>query len=103
MGKYRIKYLIDAKNDLDEIYAYLANDDLELAIQAIENIIDNIRKLETYPLLGKPASKKIAETVSYRQLIVSPYVVFYQVIDDEVFIYRILHIRRNLSKILRYI
>lgn len=97
MGKYSIKLLQIAQDDMKSIIAYIRLDDPDAAIGMYEKIKSAIGKLMDYPLMGSvPRDKKIAEQ-GYRMIAVNPYLVFYIVIteDKTVEIHRVIHGMRD--------
>ncbi len=97
MGKYKIKILQIAQDDMRSIIAYIRLDDPDAAIRMFERIRSAIENLMDYPLMGAvPRDKKIAGQ-GYRIIVVEPYLIFYIVISDEktVEIHRVIHGMRD--------
>ena len=97
MGKYKIKILQIAQDDMKSIIAYIRLDDPDAAIRMYEKIKSAIANLMDYPLMGAvPRDKKIAEQ-GYRMMAVVPYLIFYIVIteDKTVEIHRLFHGMRD--------
>ncbi len=102
MGKYNIKILPIAQDDLKSIIAYIRLDDPDAAISMYEKIRSVLSSLMDYPLMGAvPRDRKIAEQ-GYRMIVVEPYLIFYIVItgDNTVEIHRVIHGMRNYPNIL---
>lgn len=100
--KNNIYYSLEAQNDLDEIWEYIS---FELCNpQAAENIVnkvmDTIDKLEDFSEIGAPLSSVTDMESDYRYLISENYMIFYRVIEQNVYIDRILHGRRDYLRIL---
>jgi len=97
---YKINYLQKALDDLDEIHLYIANDSLAVADKIVNNILDAIGGLETFPFTGGSSADRLEVKGDYRMIIVKPYIIFYRVINMQVIIYRVLHSRRYHSALL---
>lgn len=97
MGKYKIKVLQIAQDDMKSIIAYIRLDDTDAAIKMYEKIKSVIGNLMDYPQMGAvPRDKKIAEQ-GYRMIVVEPYLLFYIVVkeDKTVEIHRVIHGMRD--------
>ncbi len=99
-GKYTVRPLPVAEEDLDEIVAYVALDNLEAALKLAERIESDLAMLSTSPELGRiPRDSDLRET-GYRYLIVVNYLVFYTVEKRTVIVHRILHGARDYKDLL---
>jgi toxin ParE1/3/4 len=85
----RVVWDDEALDDLDSIGAFIANDNPRAARRVVERIRERSQLLETSPRLGKP----IVERPGARELILSryPYVLVYEIEDDEVHILAVFH------------
>ena len=72
----------------------------DIAGNVADNILNAVKKLEDFTELGVRLEEFAPFHSDYRMLVVDNYLVFYRVDDDEVFIDRILHSRRNYMRIL---
>lgn len=79
-----------AAHDLDEIYDYIAQDNVRAAAEVISRIIDAIARLEDHPRLGREGRR--ART---RELIHPPYVIVYRIRADVIAVDAILHSSRR--------
>jgi|SRR6056297_191126 len=95
MEKYKIRYILEAIDDLDEILLYIAKDSVENALKMYDEIRKNINKLDTFPKRGRLVPDKNMARLGIRMLFISSYIVFYRIIGEEVFIYRIIHGKQN--------
>ena len=97
MAEYRIRYTQQAIDDLDAIFDYICLDDPDAARNNLNKFKSSIEKLAATPYHG--AALRTDSTVmiaaGYRYIVVSPYLVFYRVVDSEVRIGRILHSRQD--------
>jgi len=87
-----------AKQDLIEIWVYVADNNPAAAEKLLDTLNKKIGMLADHPLLG-PARPDIAPDLRY--LISGNYLILYRVIGDSVEIVRVLHGARNLSALFR--
>ena len=99
MGNYKVKFLRPALDDLEEIVLYIAKDSTAAALKMHDEIITQSKKLETFPKLGREVPGRKMNESGYRMLMISPYIAFYRVIDDAIYIYRVLHGARNFPRL----
>lgn len=97
---YEIKYLQQASTDLDEIYFYISQDSPQNATKMLNEIVDKIEMLGEFPLIGSRVDDKLTTKGEYRMVIARPYLIFYRVIGDTVYIYRVLHGKRYYNALL---
>ena len=90
-----VSFLSLAIRDLNEIIEYIALDDLDTALKVVSKIETEIGSLSEFPAKGKTLSFSPKLAKSYRLLTVEPYLVFYTVEENGVFIQRILHDKMN--------
>ncbi len=91
-----------AQSDLAEIKRYIA-EELEnptAALSVIRKILNDVRGLESYSMLGAPLSSIIKIPSDYRFLVSGNYMTFYRVQGSDVFVDRILYGRRDYLRIL---
>jgi len=91
METYEVRFLQEALDDLEEIVLYIAQDNRSAALRMHEKIIEKANDLTIFPKRGRLVPDKKMSAVGYRMLVVKPYIIFYRVIDSNVFIYRVLH------------
>jgi toxin ParE1/3/4 len=101
--KYAIEIIIDAENDLWEIYRYVARyDSIEKADRLIDNIEKTIFTLETHPLRGNyPPELERIGVLEFREVFFKPYRIIYQVVKSIVYVHCILDGRRDLPDLLQ--
>ena len=92
--EYELIFTVPAQEDLRAIKQYICCDDYSSAQKVIKHIIENIEILKTNPSLGRAG--RVLRT---RELIIPkyPYIVPYQVRDNNIYILRILHTSRKWS------
>ena len=86
-----------AKQDLDEIFDYIAYE-LEnpfAATETVNAILDAAESLEGFPFVGSPAKGLPFSVDEYRFLGAQNYLIFYRVTDSCMFVDRILYNRRD--------
>ena len=91
-----------AQRDLFEIKAYIASD-LEnptAAVSTVKRITQKIRRLQEHPLIGAPIASVSSANSDERFLVSGNYLVFYHVLEKDVFIDRVLYGGRDYLKIL---
>ena len=95
--KLRIRYTRDAVDDLDSIFDYISDDNRTAALDMLERIESAIMKLADNPRMGAvlPTGDLSLVETGYRRMVVQPYLVFYRIGEDEVFIARVLHSRQD--------
>ena len=97
MADLRIRYTQQAMDDLDAIFDYICLDNPDAARKMLQAFRTGIEKLDATPYLGAAlrTDSPIMISSGYRYIVVSPYLVFYRVVDQEVRIGRILHSRQD--------
>lgn len=95
--RLRIRYTRDAIDDLDSIFGYISDDNRKAALDMLERIEQAILRLADNPRMGAvlPTDDLSLVEPGYRRITVQPYIVFYRLGRDEVFIARVLHCRQD--------
>ena len=91
MATYKVHFLSEALEDLEEIILYIAGDSQTAATRMSNKIINKTSSLAQFPKTGRLVPNKKMSAAGYRMLGIKPYIVFYRIIKQDVFIYRILH------------
>lgn len=86
----------EAKQDLWEIWTYIAGDSPESADRVYLDLQDSIRKLSQFPYIGVPRSDLLT---GLRGLVVKNYIIFYRV-EVDVMVARVLHGARDIPAVL---
>lgn len=91
-----------ALKDLDDIKNYISVKlcNPTAAERVITNIISAIKALQEQPFIGAQLNSKIEFDTPLRYLVNGKYLVFYSVGNDKVEIVRIIHGRRDYTKII---
>ena len=88
----------EAQADLDGIKSYIAKN-LENPSAAISTVRD-IRRLREHSLIGASLSSIADVESDYRFLVTGSYLTFYRVLDNDVYVDRVLYGRRDYLRIL---
>jgi toxin ParE1/3/4 len=99
---YKVNILIDAEEDILEIYRYIANNDsVEKAQYLLNKIEEKCLSLSSYPDKGHvpPELERIGVFI-YREIHFKPYRIIYQVIESSVYVHCVLDGRRSLQTLL---
>lgn len=83
-----IKYTNQAVSDLSEIFELIAKDKPSVAIEYITKLEEYVELLSSNPMMGVSCKNKNIQK-DCRILIYENYLIFYQVIDNEILILRI--------------
>ena len=97
-----LHYTAAALRDLDEIWNYIGEDlnSPATATRIVNNIMNDIDLLEEYDEMGVELFAVTGVESEYRYIVSGKYIVFYRPIDNEIYIDRILHSRRDFMQIL---
>ena len=100
--KNNIYYSPEAQNDLDEIWEYISVElcNPQAAENTVNKIMDTVDELKDFSEIGALLSSVTEVESDYRFLISGNYMIFYRVIDKEVYIDRVLYGRRDYLRIL---
>jgi len=91
METYDVLFSREALEDLEEIVLYIARDSRQAALRMHDKIVEKANDLTVFPKRGRLVPDKKMAAAGYRMLGIKPYIIFYRVIERNVFIYRILH------------
>ena len=100
---YTVFMLQEAEHDLEAIFRYIlgygnpgaAKDMIRLIRQSCESLSQMPERGHVPPELAR------ADNYEYLQIIVEPYRIIYQVVESGVFIFGIIHGRRNVDEVLK--
>jgi toxin ParE1/3/4 len=83
--------------DIDSIFSYISQDNKQAAEKLLVSIYEGISKLSDFPEMGAVIAEEDAPGAQrgYRRIVVSPYSIFYRVMEDHIVIARVLHGRQN--------
>ncbi len=99
--KYSIKWAQPAKIDLIEIAEYIAEDSPTIARKIVKKIYERISKLKMAPERGRVVPELAKQGITqYREMIISPWRILYQIDEKIVYVVLVVDGRRNLEDIL---
>jgi toxin ParE1/3/4 len=88
---------IPARNDLKQIYDYIAKDSKYYATNVAQQIISKAENLNKFPEIGRVVPEIGDENV--RELIIYSYRIIYEVVPNDVQILAIIHGKRDFSSL----
>jgi toxin ParE1/3/4 len=86
-----------ARNDLKQIYDYIAKDSKYYATNVVEKIITKAENLNEFPEIGRVVPEIGDDNV--REFIIYSYRLIYEVVPDNVQILAIIHGKRDFSSL----
>jgi plasmid stabilization system protein ParE len=98
----KLAFSTEARRDLKGIQDYIA-DELEspqTALKVIDKILDRIERLFSFPDSGTLLSPQIKFPTNYRYVRAANYLIFYRHENNQIFVDRIIHNKRNYIAIL---
>ena len=100
--KYKVIIDPKAKQDLKEIFIYVAlNDSLQSANKLLDSLENSCCKLEEYPERGHvPIELRPTGIKRFLQIHYKPYRIIYEIDKNQVYIHAVLDGRRNIQEIL---
>ena len=92
MPKCKVSILTPAWRDIDRISDYhLMMVGAESAERITDKLLDTIAQLAEFPWMGAEHPDPVLAQNHYRKVLCGEYVCVYRVIEDTVFIYRVVH------------
>jgi toxin ParE1/3/4 len=91
-----IRYTADAVRDLEEIYRYIAEDNIDAAIEHRQRLKRRCLGLIDHPRIGR---KREEIKPGLRSVTEGDYVLLYRIAEDEVVISRVIHGKQDLRKL----
>jgi toxin ParE1/3/4 len=85
-----------ARDDLEEIWEYIAAENPQAATQVIQKLLGSCQLLAEYPLLGRQRNE-LADNL--RSFPVKNYVIFYRISAKDLEVIRILNAARDIDNI----
>ena len=89
MPMYKVTVLPIARDDIADIYLYIAIDNPEAAFRVTNEIVDKIDTLTKFPERCPIVQDNILARQGYRMLIIESYIAFFKVFESEVMVYRV--------------
>ena len=99
--KYKVIWVATAENDLVSIIEYIANDSSSHALKVLKRIKEKASSLHRSTERGRiiPELEEFG-ILQYRELIVSPWRIFYRISEKNVYVLSVLDSRRNVEDVL---
>ena len=88
---------IPARNDLKQIYDYIAKDSRYYATNVLENVVSRAENLDEFPEIGRVVPEIGDKNV--RELIIYSYRLIYELVSNDVQILAIIHGKRDFSSL----
>ena len=100
MSKYAVEFSNRANAQIRGIFSYIAEDNADAALNMVDKLEARARKLEDTPYIGAelPQDEYQFLKSGYRRLIVNPFIMYYRVINQTVYITHVVHGKRNQAK-----
>ena len=100
--KNELHYSPESLQDLDGIWDYIVQElgNVIAAENTVNSILTTIQTVETHAEIGSPLSSVVRVDSDYRFLVSGHYVVFYRVVQTDIYIDRILYGKRDILHIL---
>ena len=92
--RYELRYTWDAVNDLDSIFAYISDDNRSAATAILDRIEYTLLLLQDNPRIGAVLGASM-ELSDYRKIVVKPYIIFYRIDENILYVLRVLHNRQD--------
>ena len=100
MSKFAVEFSSRANAQIRSIFSYIAEDNAYTALKMVDKLEAKARQLEDAPLIGTelPQAEYPFLQPGYRRLIVNPFIMYYRIINQTVYITHIIHSKRNQAK-----
>ena len=101
--KVKLEYLAPAVSDMEEIVKFhITNVDVPSARKIYATMEAPIGRLSDYPLMGQTHPDPLLAAQGFRKLVLtSTYVAIYKIIDNTVYIYRVVNGKTNYPRLLK--
>lgn len=96
-------YLTPASNDMEEIVEYhILHSGVQSGRAIYSRMKTKIARLEDFPLMGQTHPDSLLAAMGFRKLVLTDtYVAIYKVVEDTIFIYRVVNARSDYAKLLK--
>ncbi len=91
----KISWRERALDDIEAIRDYIAKDNSFYAKVFVEKIVEQIEKLEGFPMVGRFVPEYSNESI--RELLYRDYRVIYEIFDGEIYIITVIHGSRRID------
>ena len=97
MMKLRINPLVVA--DLKDIRDFIAEDNVEKALETVEEIYGKFENIQLFPGMGIDLSKRVNFRTEYKYVVWNDYVIIYKVGKEFVEVYRVVNRYQDITRI----
>ena len=97
MMKLRINPLVVA--DLKDIRDFIAEDNVEKALETVEEIYGKFENIQLFPGMGTDLSKRVNFRTDYKYVVWNDYVIIYKLGKEFVEIYRVINRYQDITRI----
>lgn len=97
MMRLRINPLV--VTDLKDIRNFIAEDNVEKAIETVEEIYGKFENIQLFPGMGSDLSKRVNFRTEYKYVVWNDYVIIYKVGKEFVEIYRVVNRYQDITRI----
>ncbi len=94
----KVKVSLPAKNDLDEIWLFIAQDNLDAADRFVDFLTDKFPLLASSPQMGR---RRDDLSPGLRGFPVKNYVILYRILKNRIEVARVVHGARDLKALFR--
>ena len=102
MNKYAVEFSRRANTQIRSILSYIAEDNADTVLKMADTLEARALQLENAPFVGAelPENEYPFLKPGYRRLIVNPFIIYYRVINQTVYITHVIHAKRYQAKAL---
>lgn len=97
MIKLRINPLV--VTDLKDIRDFIAEDNVEKAVETVDEIYGKFENIQLFPGIGADLSKRVNFRTEYKYVVWNDYVIIYKVGKEFVEIYRVVNRYQDITRI----
>ena len=88
-----------AQSSADKIKKYIEKDNPTEAINVIKKFAEEMEIIQMFPNSGIPLNNRIDKPTDLKYKIIYSYAIIYKMIEDEIIVTNILHLKRDFNKI----
>jgi len=101
MSNYTVEFSRRANAQIRHIFSYIAEDNPDAARLTVDSLEAKARRLENNPFPGieLPPNEYPFLKPGYRRLTANPFIMYYRIINQTVYITHIIHTKRDLAKV----
>lgn len=97
MMKLRINPLV--AKDLKSIKDFIAEDNVDKALETVQEIYCQFENIQQFPYIGADLSKRVSFKTDYKYVVWEDYVVLYKVGKEVVEIYRVVNRYQDVTRV----